>query len=268
MEMFAYPFMVRALIAAVLVGAVCGYVGTFVVLKRLAFMSEGVGHASVLGVALGLLVGVAPLPATIIFGFLFSFLLSVISRRGVSEDTGIGVLFSSSLALGVLILSHQPVYRGDLTKLFFGDLLTISTPEIVSIAYLACGAVISLTILFRPFSILIFDERYAQRCGINTSMMTTLLYAIISMSILASIKLVGALLVTSLLVVPASIMISRVYSLRKLAFYASFLGVAIAVSGIIISYLLNSPPGATIVVCAGVLFGVHTLSAFRRTHYT
>lgn len=259
-ELFSYPFMVRALEAAILVGAVCGFVGAFVVMKRLAFMSEGIGHASVLGVALGILFGVSPLPAMAIFGVVFALILAVVTSRGsIATDTAIGVLFSTSLALGVLVLSHRQIYQGDLTKLFFGDLLTISSTEIELIAALSILVIGSLVLFFRPFSILIFDEQYAKRAGIQTDLMTVFLYIIIALTIVASIKLVGALLVTSLLVVPASIILPRVGSLAKLACFSTLLGVAIASSGIILSYLLNTPPGATIVVCAGLLFGAHTL---------
>lgn len=261
-EFFQQPFMVRALISSVLIGALCGLVGAFVVLKRLSFLSEGVGHASVLGIAVGLLIGVSPLSACFVFAILFAVLLAGVTRSGrIGEDAAIGVLFSTSLALGVLLLSKRPMNQGDLTRLFFGDLLTITSLDVLVTAVMAACIAVLIAVFFRPLSILIFDEQYAARLGIPVRLATMFLYAVVSITIVASIRLVGALLVTSLLVVPASLCLRRSQSLPRLAGASTALGVAICTAGIVLSYFLDTPPGATIVVCAGALFGLQTVTS-------
>jgi zinc transport system permease protein len=255
MDVLAYPFMQRALVAGLLVSLMTSLLGVLVVLRRSAFFGDAIAHASLAGVALGVLAGWHPLLTAAGVSVGISMGLHAVERRTrLALDTVLGFVLPFSMALGVLLLSFQPGYQPELMSFLFGSILTVSRDNLVWIAGITL-VVLGSFLRFRPQLVFAtFDEEGAQLSGIRVGLMLSGYYILLALVIIASIRTVGVILVNALLIIPAATAKILARSLAHMFVLTPLLGATSVIGGIISSYYLDLPTGPAIVVLAGMLF--------------
>lgn len=248
------PLVQRALIGGVLIGVLTAWVGTFVVLRRMAFMGAGVGHAAFGGVALGLLLGWDPIWTAAGFCMLVAWGITLVTRRGhLPTDTAIGVFFTATMALGLLLLG-QLSNTTDVFGLLFGSLLAIDAGTLVQLAVFTSLGVGALVLFHRGFVLLAFDPEHARALGWPEAWLDYLFAALVALTVVAAIRVVGLILASALLVVPAAAALYWSRSFRQLIALAVAFGVASVVLGLALALWWDLPPGATIVLTAAAGF--------------
>ncbi|NMB00490.1 MAG: metal ABC transporter permease [Firmicutes bacterium] len=257
LEPFQYSFMVRAFIGTGLVAIVAAAIGTFVVLKGLAFMGDAISHTAFTGIALALLLGISIYVGAMFLALITALGVVFLTRISkVRNDTALAILFTGVFALGIVLLSSSPGFVGDLNSLLLGSVMAIQTQEIVVIAAFAVILAVVLGVFFQRFVFVSFDPVGAEAVGIPTSMYQSLLLSLIAIAIVISIQAVGVVLVVALLITPAATASLLTVRLKPLIFLSSIFGLASSSLGLYVSYFFGAPPGATIVLVATVLFGL------------
>jgi len=253
--MLELAFMQRAFAAAVVIGVVCGALGFFVVLRRLAFIGVGISHSAIGGVAIGVVAGLPPLATGAVFAVAVALGIAAVGRRSLlSEDAVIGVFFSGSMALGVVLFSLQRGYQQDLFGYLFGDVLAISGSELATLAVGGAAVAAALGLAFRPLFFIAFDEEIAQAYGQPVGALNTALLVLLALTIVIGVRLVGAILVEALLVIPAASAALWATSWRAQLAISTGLGAASGVLGLAIAYWLDLAAGASIVLVSAGLF--------------
>lgn len=258
----AYGFAINALLAGIIIGPVLGLLGTLVVVKRHAFFSEAVGHSALTGVAIGILVGE---PYTGPYGSLFGFcLLFGISlnylrnRTGLAADTLIGVFLSMSLALGasVLLILAGKVNIHIMENVLFGSILTVSAEDIWLLAGIAVIVVVVCVLGYNRFILSSFNAELAAARRINTKLLDYVFVMLITIVTVASVKVIGAILVGALLVIPAAAARTVAASMRSFVLLSVVFALIATVAGMLIPMQIDLPvpSGAAIIICAGSLF--------------
>jgi len=265
MEFLSNSFIQRALLTGVLLGATCAVLGVFVVLRRMAFIGVGISHAALGGVALGLVLGISPLAAAGVFSVAVAWIIGWITRKGeVSEDTAIGVFFPTAMALGVALISLSQTYRQDLLGYLFGNILLVGPGDVWGLVVLSGGALGILTLLFKEFLFLGVDEEGAKAAGLPAAFLNYLLLSILAITIVAAMKLVGIVLVSAFLVIPAATGQALASSVRGMVFYSVASALFSVGIGLWLSWLWNLPSGASVVLLAAALFfASYLLKGFR-----
>jgi ABC-type Mn2+/Zn2+ transport system permease subunit len=254
-DILAYAFMQRALVAAILVGLVCSVIGTYVVLKRLAFAGAGIAHSAFGGVALGYLLGLSPIGIAIPFSLGTAMAIGWVSRKGrIPEDTAIGIFFASAMALGVLFIGLKEGYNVDLFGYLFGSILAVSLSDIWLILGLGLGVITIVLLLFKEFFFMSFDEEMAAVSGLPVQALYFILLGLVALTVIISVKLVGIILVEALLVIPAAAAFQLTRSFVRMMLIAVLVGVLSGVLGLFLSYWWDIASGATIVLTATVIF--------------
>jgi len=260
-------FVRRALFAGMLVSVLCGLVGTWVVLRGMAFMSEAISHGMLPGVAVAYLAGVNLLVGAAASAVVMILGVAWVSKNSrLSEDTGIGLLFVGMLALGVVIVSRARSFAVDLTAFLFGDVLSATPGDLIWLAAAAAVAGIVSVIAYRPFVTLVFDERKAHTLGLQPRWAHLALLALVVLAVVASFRIVGTLLVFGLLVAPSATAALFGRSIGATMAIAVLLGWSATFAGLIVSWNADTAAGATIAGIAVLQFFVAALarSAARR----
>lgn len=246
-EAFEPAFMQRALIGSLIAVVATSLVGTWVVLRGLAFLGDALAHGVIPGIALAVLWGFSPILGAFIAAIVMSGLVSVVSNRTVvREDTAIGLLFVGMLSLGIVIVSRARSFSTEVTSLLFGDVLGVSRDDIRSQLIAAAVVVVTTVVLYRPFLALTFNRDKAQTLGMRPQLAQTALLAMLALSIVASFQAIGTLLVFGLLVGPpatATLLARRVPVIMLLSMVVGALSV---VAGLLVSFHYGTAGGATI----------------------
>jgi zinc transport system permease protein len=250
-------FLLWAWLGGLMIAAIAGPLGSFMVWRRMAYFGDTLAHGALLGVALGLLLQVNISLAVVLVCLLLALLLSTLMHtRIIATDTLLGILSHASLSLGLVSLSifdHQSI---DLMGFLFGDLLAIGKQDLTWIA-LSCGlALVVLVRLWRPLLAITVNEELAQVEGINVALMRTLLMLLVAVVIAVAMKVVGVLLITSLLIIPAAAARRLSNSPEQMAVLASLLGMLAVSGGLALSWFYDTPTGPSIVLIASALFFV------------
>jgi manganese/iron transport system permease protein len=252
---FEFGFMQRALLGGVLVGAICALVGTYVVLRGLAFVGDALAHAAFPGVVIAyLLKGNIHFGATI-FALATALAIGLVSRRGrVSYDTAIGILFAGAFALGVLLMSRIQGYTVDLFGFLFGNVLGISQRDLLLVGSLGVVVVLAIALFYKELLLLSFDPTVAEAMGYPVQALNYLLLALIALTIVISLQAVGIILVVALLVTPSATAYLLTERFLRMMILGVFLAALAAVIGLYLSYYLNVASGAAIVLVSTCLF--------------
>jgi zinc transport system permease protein len=262
MDSLAYPFMQRALMAGILVGLVTSLLGVFVILRRSAFFGDAVAHASLAGIAVGVVGGLPPLLPAAAVAVGIGVALHRLERGGrLSLDTILGFILPFFMALGVLVLSLSPGFQPELLSYLFGSILTVSWQGLGAIALVVAAVVAVLARLGRRLIFAAFDPDGAHAAGVDVSRLLTLHHVLLALTIIASISVVGIVLVNALLVIPAATAKLLARSLGQMFTLAPLLGIGSVLGGLVVSSWVDVPSGPAIVLLAGVLF----LAAWGRT---
>ena len=259
LEPLKYPFMVRGLISAAMVGIVCATVGTYIVLRGMAFLGDALAHAILPGVAIGYLVseGVRePL-------FWWALASAIVTSIGIGtlskgthikEDTATGIIFASMFALGIAIISTVRNYAVDLTHFLFGDVLGVSSSDVLRIALFGGGVILLIIAFYKEFLVISFDPTLASTLRMPTKVFDYLLLIIIAVTTVISLQTVGVALMVAMLVTPAATAYLLVKRLQVMMALSAFFGALACVVGLYLSYYLNIASGAAIVLTSTLFF--------------
>ena len=256
--MLAYGFAQRALVGGLIIAVICSIISFFVVVRRLAFVGMGISHAAFGGVGIGLAAGIDPVFAAGGFCVLVALAIGWISRKGrIHEDTVIGILFATAMAVGIVLVTVADVYNLDLMSYLFGSILALSWNDVIIIAVIGVLAIAFILFFFKELLFVSFDEETATASGLPVRLAYYGLLVVMALTVVASIKLVGIILVSALLVIPgaAGAQLSRNY--RGVLALAVLIGVSALVLGLYLSFWYDIASGATIVL---VLFAFFLLS--------
>ncbi|MDD4931473.1 MAG: metal ABC transporter permease [Candidatus Colwellbacteria bacterium] len=255
MEMLQYPFMQRALIAGVILGAVLAYIGIFVVLRRMSFFGDGISHASLAGVAAGIALGIDPLLTAVVVSAVFAVIIYLLeSKGGLSGDAMIGIIFTSGMALGAVMMSLRSGYQPELISFLFGNILAIGTKELLLISSLSLMVGIVLFLWRRKLTLLSIDEELAVVSGINPNIYKLLLYVFVAIVAVLGIKILGIVLVSAALIIPVSMAKMFSPSFRSMSVFTVLISEVIMLGGMMVSYIFDLPAGAAIVLFGSTFF--------------
>jgi manganese/iron transport system permease protein len=254
---FALTFMQRGLLAALLVGVVCAVMGTFVVLKGLAFIGDAVSHAAFPGLVVAYLLGVPLYIGGSIAGLTTAFAIGWVSRRGALRfDTAVGVLFAGTFAFGVALFSTIKGYAGDLLGYLLGNVLGITEGDLVQLAILGVGVLVVVAVLRKELLYSTFDPQGAAASGLPVGPLEYVLLGLLGVTIVVSIQAVGIIMVVAMLVTPPATAQLLVVRFNRLMAVSVAIAALSAVSGLFLSYYWNLASGAAIVLVETALFVV------------
>jgi zinc/manganese transport system permease protein len=260
-EPFSTDFMLRALLGGSLVAIICAVVGTWVVIRGMAFLGEAMAHGMLPGVAAASLLGVPVIVGAALSAATMSVGVSVLTRRGrLSHDTSIGMLFVGMLALGVIIVSHSRSFATDLTAILFGDILAITESDLLMLAAALAVTILIAAAFHRPFVALAFDSRVATTLRMWPRVAGIALVTLVCLAVVASYGAVGSLLVVGLLLAPAVAAGHWSRSIPRIMALAALLGVAAVLSGLLVSWYAATAAGASVAAAAIVLAGLSALA--------
>lgn len=256
-DLFQFPFMQRAVISGVLTGLAGGMLGSFTILRQLSFFSDALGHSTLLGLSFGVLLGWNPTAIVLPFAVLFALGVTyLLERTHLWTDALLNIVYSSSLALAVIVLSLTGTYKGGIHQLLFGDILAVHTADLIfcGALLLACALYIGLT--FRTQMLITLNEPLAIARGVSVSFHRTTFIVLLALVVGISIKAIGVLLISAFVVIPAcaSRLLCRQFSHH--AILSACLGAISAVMGMLLSAALNLPSGPSIVMAQlGIFMG-------------
>lgn len=266
-DLFQFGYLSNALAACVLSGITCGLVGTYVVCRRMVFLAGGITHASFGGLGIAFYLGTNPIGGALLFAVLSALGIEWAGSRGrIREDSAIGIIWSVGMAVGALFMSLRPGYTsGDLSAYLFGSIVTVTHGDVVALAALTAAILLGALLWLRPVMYVAFDRDFARSRGIPTRVISYLMAALIALTIVLSIRIMGIVLLISLLTMPVVIVNTLSRSYRTIALTAPMVAVAGNVAGLILSYRFEVPPGAAIIFTLTVtLIGAKLLTLHRR----
>ncbi len=254
------PFMQQALVAALLVGYLCGLIGTLVVVKRISFVAGGIAHAAYGGVGLARYFALPVLPTTAAYSIAMALLMGWATRRSRHRtEAVVGVIWAGGMSLGVVLMQYSPGYQGDLGVWLFGSMLLIQPNDLLWLAALA----LLVSVLFYGFYPLLvavaFEEEYARARGVATDVFYPVLYVLIALTVVLAVRVVGLLLVIALMTIPPLLVEARSNSLAGMVGRSVCISMLLCLIGIVLAVLLDWPPGPAIVLPACGLYVLERL---------
>jgi ABC-type Mn2+/Zn2+ transport system permease subunit len=250
-----YPFMVRGLLASLMVGTLCAVVGTYVVLRGMAFFGDALAHAILPGVAIAYLLEINLFWGALIMGLLTAVGIGYLSRRGtIKEDTAIGVFFAASFALGVALLSTVQTYSVDLTHILFGNVLGVSDTDLWLIAGLGLLALLAVVFLYKELLVISFDPILAATLQLPLNVLNYLLLVLIALAVVVSLQTVGVALMVAMLVTPAATAYLLTRRLWHMMIVGAIIGALSSVAGLYLSFYANVASGAAVVLVCTAFF--------------
>ena len=248
-DLIQYGYLSNALAACVLSGITCGVIGTYVVCRRMVFLAGGITHASFGGLGIAFWMGANPIAGAMIFAVLSALGIEWAGSRGrIREDSAIGIIWSVGMAVGALFMSLRPGYTsGDLSAYLFGSIVTVPDSDVAALAALTAVIIAGALLWLRPVMYTAFDRDFARSRGIPTRVISYLMAALVAVTIVLSIRIMGIVLLISLVTMPVVIVNSLSRSYRTIAFAAPLVAVAGNVAGLVVSYNFEVPPGAAII---------------------
>lgn len=250
-----YDFVLRALAEVVVMGITCGAIGAYVIVRRLAFVGDAISHAVFPGVVVAYLAGASIVLGALAAGLLTALGIAFVARRGrIREDAAIGIFFAAAFALGVVLISTQQTYQGDLTAFLIGNLQGVSMGDIAVSALVGLGVLVVLLALHKELVLVSFDRTLASALGYPVFALDALLLVLLTVTIVVSIQAVGIILVLAMLVTPAATARLLVDRFVPMILLGAFTGAACGVVGYYLSYHVRTASGATIVLLATAVF--------------
>ena len=248
-DLVRYSYLNHAFWACILSGITCGIIGTYVVCRRLVFLSGGITHSSFGGLGIAFYLGINPILGAMVFAVLSALGIEWANDRGrIREDSAIGIIWSVGMAVGALFMSLRPGYTsGDLSAYLFGSIVTVTDSDVAALAALTAVIIAGALLWLRPVMYTAFDRDFARSRGIPTRVISYLMAALVAVTIVLSIRIMGIVLLISLVTMPVVIVNSLSRSYRTIALAAPLVAVAGNVAGLVVSYNFEVPPGAAII---------------------
>jgi zinc transport system permease protein len=255
LKIFSYDFMLNAIIAGSFVAVSCAVIGVFLVLRKFSMIGDGLAHTSLATIALGMLLGFSPIVISIplvIFASLFIMRLS--QKATIWGDSAIGFVSATAVAIAVMLASLSKGFSNDLYNYLFGNILTITMQELWISVILSIIVVAVATIYYRDLFMLSFDEDFARVAGVKADFFNSLIIILTAIIVVLGIRLVGTMLISSLIIIPAITALQVSKNFKQTIILSVIFAVFSVVAGILSSFALNIPTGATIVLINGALF--------------
>ena len=254
-ELLQYPFIQRAFIAGIILAVVLSFLGVFIILRRMAFFADGIAHASLAGVAVGILFSFNPILTAVVLTAVFAAVIYLLEQKyKLTSDVAIGILFTSGMALGVLLISLTPGYQPELMSFLFGNILSISMDEIWILIVVGGFVVAFLSIYLRSLTLMSFDKESAYLVGIKVEFLQLALYVVTAVAVVLGIKVLGIILVSALIIIPVAIGKLFARSFKSLIGLSFFISLMMVILGLFASIYLDWPSGPTIVLTGTLLF--------------
>lgn len=253
-EMFNYAFMQNAFIAGAIISVICAVIGCFIVLRKMSFVGDGLAHISFGGVAIGMFLGIPPLISALFVSILSVFGIQKLREIRVYGDSALAIFFSLGLALGVVLVSLSNGFTVDLFSYLFGSILSVSSSDLITISILGAVVLLVLYLLYKELVCISFDENWAEASGMNVKLLNTVLMVLTAITVVISMEIAGILLVSSLMVIPASTALLFRKGFRQTVFLSIFIALLSVFAGLTASYYLDLAAGGAIVLTLVVIF--------------
>lgn len=247
-ELFNYTFFQHALLGSLFASIACGIIGTYIVTRRLVFISGGITHASFGGIGIGLYTGISPILAAAIFSVLSAFGVEWLSKRkDMREDSAIAVFWTFGMAIGIIFSFLAPGFTPDLSAFLFGNILTITLTDIWMLVILSLFLILFFYFFLTPIIYIAFDREYARSQRIPVRLFEYILMMFIALTIVSCLRMIGIVLVISLLTLPQMTANLFTHSFKKIIFMSIGIGFISCSGGLLLSYQLQVPSGASII---------------------
>ncbi|MFC2152449.1 metal ABC transporter permease [Bacteroidota bacterium] len=254
-ELLQYKFITNSLLAGILASISCGIIGTYIVTRRMVFLSGGITHASFGGIGVGYFFGFNPIISAAIFAILSALGIEFISKKTeVREDSVIGILWSFGMALGIMFVFLTPGYAPNLMSYLFGSILTVSTLDIWLMIGLCIIIIVLFILFYRIILFVSYDQEFAKTHKIAVNVINYILISLVALTIVLNIKVVGIILVISLLTIPQSTANLFTKNFKNIILISIVIGLIGAFLGLVISYKINIPSGASIIFSLVMIF--------------
>lgn len=254
-DIFQYEFIIKGLLGAVFASVTAGLVGTYIVCRRMVFLSGGITHASFGGIGIGYFLGINPVLGAAIFGILSALGVEYLSvRQKIREDSAIGILWAFGMATGIIFIYLTPGYSPNLMGYLFGSILTVTNADIIALGIMSVLLITYFSVFYRTMLYISYDESFARTYSLYVNTFKYVTTSLVALTIVLNIRMAGVVLVLSLLTIPPNIamIFTRVYSgIIIWSILSGFIGTA---SGYLISYYLGIPVGATIIFTLVILW--------------
>ena len=257
LELLNYTFFRHALLGSLLASIACGIIGTYIVTRRLVFISGGITHASFGGIGIGLYTGIPPLLSAAIFSVLSAFGVEWLSRqKDVRQDSAIAVFWTFGMAIGIIFSFLSPGFAPDLSAFLFGNILTITAADLWLLAVLAVLLVAFFTLFLNPIVCIAFDREYARSQRIPVTAFEYLLMMFIALTIVGCLRMIGIVLVISLLTLPQMTANLFTHSFKRIIWMSVGIGFSGCLGGLLLSYQLQVPSGAAIIFFSILIYAL------------
>ncbi len=255
LQPLAYEFMQRGLLASVIVGVLCAIMGTYVVLRGMAFLGDAMAHAILPGIAIAYLLHGNLLVGALVASIIIALSIGYFSRQGaIKEDTAIGILFAAALALGVALISSIQTYAVDLSHILFGNVLGVSSLDLWLTAGLGLLILLTVILLYKPFLIISFDPVLAATLRLPAELLRNLMLVLLALTVVVSLQTVGVGLAAAMLVTPAATAYLLTRRLAPMMIVSAMLGALSSIIGLYFSYYFNIVSGSAIVLTTTTFF--------------
>jgi zinc transport system permease protein len=267
-----YPFMQNAIYAGILAAIACGIIGTYVVVKRMVSISGGISHASFGGIGIGYYLAqyiswMTPVYGALIFTPLAALGMGVfVKRTHLAEDTAIGIIWAVGMALGLTFIGLTPGYTPDLFSYLFGNILFVTTSDLITMAILDAIIIVFVLALYKELLAISFDQEFSTAMGLPTERLYLILLCLIALTVVLLMRFVGIILVIALLTIPTATARQYTHSMKKMMLLSIVFGIIAVLGGLWLSYEINirSGSGATIILFSAAIFAISTvLTRFR-----
>jgi len=255
--LFNFGFFRNAFLAALVASITCGIIGTYIVSRRIVFISGGITHASFGGIGMGYYFGFDPILGAIVFGIMSALGIEFFTKRAdLREDSAIAMLWSLGMALGVIFIFLTPGYAPNLMSYLFGNILTVSKGDLIYLFILAVFVISFFLTFYRMIIFVSFDEEFALTNNAPVRLFNALLISLVALTIVLNIRVVGIILVMSLLTIPQAIANLFTKRFDVMIFYSILFGFLGSITGLTISYIYDIPSGAAIIFTLVVIYGL------------
>ncbi len=257
MSILAMNFFRNALLASLLASITCGIIGTYIVSRRIVFISGGITHASFGGIGMGYYMGFDPILGAVLFGIFSALGIEFFTRKAdLREDSAIAMLWALGMALGIIFIFLTPGYAPNLMSYLFGNILTVSLTDLLFLTLLTIVIASFFILFYRMILFISFDEEYALTNNTPVRLFNMILICLVALTIVLNIRVVGIILVMSLLTIPQAISNLFTRYFHKMIFFSIFFGFAGSMTGLIFSYLYDIPSGAAIIFTLVLMYGI------------
>lgn len=264
-----HTFLQHALFGGLLASLACGVIGSFVVVRRIGYMAGGIAHAILGGMGIAYFMGQQPMSGALISALIAAIIISRVSHVSKNghhqEDTIISALWAVGMSLGIIFIAKTPGYNVDLMSYLFGNVLMISSSDLLLIAFLDAGVLLFTLLYYKQLLALCYDPEFAGLRGIRVEWLNTLLLCMVAITVVILIQIVGLILVIAMLTLPAATARLRAATLMGMMILATILGIVITSGGLLVSYNYDLPTGATTALISGLIYLCAALLPLRKS---